>query len=223
MSACLLFVLETIRTSAMRVIHIIVKTEETQKLRIVFVLCCATWIQTQTKSTSTNLALGRHLNLGLKTWGLLCRMSPTFVLQSPTQGSSTQHLSVHGFCAYWTTSPLEVCLAVANPYQRRSKREVRQRISPCMDFAHWTTLKVRLSTMSVGSFELVRFSLYFGPRENSPWIHLQATLLSPHICTVGPSLRWYPRVPNLWGFYPCSSSQVLYYCSFCVLWKVSFC
>ena len=26
----------------------------------------------------------------------------------------------------------KVCLAVANPYQRRSKREVRQRISPCM-------------------------------------------------------------------------------------------
>ena len=32
------FVLETIRTSAMRVIHVIVKTEETQKLRIKFVL-----------------------------------------------------------------------------------------------------------------------------------------------------------------------------------------
>ena len=31
-----LFVLETIRTSAMRVIHITVKTEETQRLRIVF-------------------------------------------------------------------------------------------------------------------------------------------------------------------------------------------
>ena len=39
----------------------------------------------------------------------------------------------------------KVCLAVANPYQRRSKREVRQRISPCMDFAYWTTLKVCLA------------------------------------------------------------------------------
>ena len=39
---CVLFVLETIRTSAMRVIHIIVKTEETQRLRIVFVLHCST-------------------------------------------------------------------------------------------------------------------------------------------------------------------------------------
>ena len=38
--------------------------------------------------------------------------------------------------AYWTT--LEVCLAVANPFQRRSKREIRQRISPCTDFAYWT-------------------------------------------------------------------------------------
>ena len=32
------FVLETIRTNAMRVIHVIVKTEETQKLHIKFVL-----------------------------------------------------------------------------------------------------------------------------------------------------------------------------------------
>ena len=40
--ASFVFVLETIRTSTMRVIHIIVKTEETQKLRIVFVLFCAT-------------------------------------------------------------------------------------------------------------------------------------------------------------------------------------
>ena len=35
-----LFVLETIRTGAMRVIHIPVKTEETQRLRIKFVLYC---------------------------------------------------------------------------------------------------------------------------------------------------------------------------------------
>ena len=34
------FVLETIRTGAMRVIHIPVKTEETQRLRIKFVLYC---------------------------------------------------------------------------------------------------------------------------------------------------------------------------------------
>ena len=34
------FVLETIRTGAMRVIHIPVKTEETQRLRIKFVLHC---------------------------------------------------------------------------------------------------------------------------------------------------------------------------------------
>ena len=32
-------------------------------------------------------------------------------------------------------------------------------------------------------------SWYFGPRENSPTTHLQATLLSPHNCTVGPSRR----------------------------------
>ena len=36
------FVLETIRTSTMRVIHITVKTEETQRLRIKFVLYCPT-------------------------------------------------------------------------------------------------------------------------------------------------------------------------------------
>ena len=34
------FVLQTIRTGAMRVIHIPVKTEETQRLRIKFVLYC---------------------------------------------------------------------------------------------------------------------------------------------------------------------------------------
>ena len=34
------FVLETIRTGAMRVVHIPVKTEETQRLRIKFVLYC---------------------------------------------------------------------------------------------------------------------------------------------------------------------------------------
>ena len=37
-----LFVLETSRTGAMRVIHITVKTKETQRLRIKFVLCCPT-------------------------------------------------------------------------------------------------------------------------------------------------------------------------------------
>ena len=36
------FVLETIRTSAMCVMHVIVKTEQTQKLRIKFVLYCIT-------------------------------------------------------------------------------------------------------------------------------------------------------------------------------------
>ena len=34
------FVLETIRTGAMRIIHIPVKTEETQRLRIKFLLYC---------------------------------------------------------------------------------------------------------------------------------------------------------------------------------------
>ena len=41
-SLLLLFCFGTIRTSAMRVIHITVKTEVTQKLRIMFVLCCST-------------------------------------------------------------------------------------------------------------------------------------------------------------------------------------
>ena len=39
---CCLFVLETIRTGTTRVIHITVKTEETQRLRIKFVLYCPT-------------------------------------------------------------------------------------------------------------------------------------------------------------------------------------
>ena len=58
-------------------------------------------------------------------------MFPTFVLQSPTQGSSTSHLSVHGFL-----HTLEVCLAVANPYQRRSR--IHQRISHAWIKSNWT-------------------------------------------------------------------------------------
>ena len=45
----LFFVLETIRTGAMRVIHVIVKTEETQKLRMKFVLYCTTRISNTNK------------------------------------------------------------------------------------------------------------------------------------------------------------------------------
>ena len=49
---------ETIRTSAMRVIHITVKTEETQRLRSMFVLYCSTLVGSnswnQTKSTSVH-------------------------------------------------------------------------------------------------------------------------------------------------------------------------
>ena len=41
-SLMMFVVLETIRTGAMRVIHITVKTEETQRLRIKFVLYCPT-------------------------------------------------------------------------------------------------------------------------------------------------------------------------------------
>ena len=41
---CFFFVLETIRTGTMRVIHITVKTEGTQRLRIKFALYCPTWI-----------------------------------------------------------------------------------------------------------------------------------------------------------------------------------
>ena len=40
MQMCLLFVLETIRTGAIRVVHVIVKTEETQKLHEVCVIQC---------------------------------------------------------------------------------------------------------------------------------------------------------------------------------------
>lgn len=56
----------------MRVIDITVKTEETQRLRIMFVLYCSTCIQNQTTSTipsvnrSTNLATGRHFHPGIK-------------------------------------------------------------------------------------------------------------------------------------------------------------
>ena len=74
------FVLETIRTGAMRVIHITVKTDETQKLRIKFVLVLS-YLNSNTTSVirsmilirnesaipsvnkSTHLAAGRHHRL----------------------------------------------------------------------------------------------------------------------------------------------------------------
>ena len=51
-----------------------------------------------------------------------------FVLQSPTRHRISPCMDF----------ALEVCLAVANPHQRRRRREIRHRISPCMDFAYWT-------------------------------------------------------------------------------------
>ena len=50
-----LFVLETVRTSAMRVIHISVKTEETQILRIKFVLVLSYLNQTHLSTVCTEL------------------------------------------------------------------------------------------------------------------------------------------------------------------------
>ena len=49
--------------------------------------------------------------------------------------------------------------------------------------------RLSFSTMSAGSFEPVHFSVCFVPRGNSPLIHLDATILSPHKCTAGPSQR----------------------------------
>ena len=56
----LLFVLETIRTGAMRAIHIPVKTEETQRLRIKFVLycpICASKLENQTSELQSETTL----------------------------------------------------------------------------------------------------------------------------------------------------------------------
>ena len=71
-------VLETIRTGAMRVIHVIVKTEETQKLRMKFVLYCTTWMNSKHKQNLPfHLSTSRHIckqvdisTLGFKAWGL---------------------------------------------------------------------------------------------------------------------------------------------------------
>ena len=53
---CLLFVLETIRTGTMRVIQITVKTEETQILRIKFVLVLSYLNQTHLSTVCTVLS-----------------------------------------------------------------------------------------------------------------------------------------------------------------------
>ena len=50
------FVLETVRTSAMRVIHISVKTEETQILRIKFVLVLS-YLNSNTTSVNRSMIL----------------------------------------------------------------------------------------------------------------------------------------------------------------------
>ena len=102
------FVLETIRTSAMRVIHITVETKETQKLRVVFVLHCST-SQTQAKTTiqsvnrSTNLATGRHLHPWMKDMRTALQKVSNVCLavanpSKDEERSPTSHLSVHGCC-----------------------------------------------------------------------------------------------------------------------------
>ena len=168
------FVLETIRTSTMRVIHIIVKTEQTQKLRIIFVLYVLPEFKLK-QNLSFHLSTDRQIwqrvdisTLGLKTWGLRCRRSQRFVLQSPTQVRTKREvrhrISPCMDFAHWTTAPLEVCLAVANPYQRRSSREIRHRISPCMDFANWTTASLEVCLAVAKPKE--------GRRERNPISHL---------------------------------------------------
>ena len=98
------------------------------------------------------------------------------------------------------------------------------------------TVNVRrpsLSTMSVTSFELVRFvfwtcpilPLYFCSREYSPLIHLHVTSLCPHSCIVGPSTRVWIVVspsPNFLGVLS-STFFPMPLLLFDVQWKVSFC
>ena len=92
----------------MRVIHITVRTKETQKLCIMFVLYCST-CQTQTKTTipsvnrSTNLATGRHLHPWIKDMRTAVQKISNFCLpvanpSKDEERSPTSHLSVHGFC-----------------------------------------------------------------------------------------------------------------------------
>ena len=176
------FVLETIRTSAMREIHIIVKTEETQRLRIVFVLYCSTWIQTQTKSTipsvnrSTNLASGRHLNLGLKTWGLLCR----------TQGSSTSHLYVHNTMCFDVSSILFACTKqdVVHPDQFHLDLYV-----PCsLDPQTW-----RIQSVFCSNFVLLVSILNWW--WNANWLHLRHDKCSRRSRSV---LKHFPVMKDQW-------------------------
>ena len=68
-------------------------------------------------------------------------------------------------------------------------------------------------------------SLHFVPRKISPLIQLQATLLSPHSCTVGPSSRVWMVLsldPILWVSFSWTSGLHLSFLFSCVPWGASF-
>ena len=146
----LLFVLETIRTGAMRVIHVIVKTEETQKLRMKFVLYCSTWIQTQTKKLPFHLSTDRQIwqrvdisTLGLKTWGLRCRRSQKFILQSTTQVKTKRNPTSHPPCKDLSPHSKFVLRRQPKKVEDQTHHSIWKREDCCARSLCWRRSKIR--------------------------------------------------------------------------------
>ena len=127
------FVLETIRTGAMRVIHVIVKTEETQKLRMKFVRTVLHYLNFKHKQNLPfHLSTGRYIwqqvdisTLGLEAWGLRCRRTLSLSCSRHPKSETKQNSTSHNPC---------MDLAIPNhsllvhSMSRRSKPQRHQRL-----------------------------------------------------------------------------------------------
>ena len=110
------FVLETIRTSAMRVIHVIVKTEEDAETAHE-VCTVPQYLNFKLKQNLPfHLSTSRHLHPWIQGLRTAAHEVSKFVLRSTTQlktkRNPTSHFSVHGFLHTVPWQPLKVCLAV---------------------------------------------------------------------------------------------------------------
>ena len=136
------FVLETIRTGAMRVIHITVKTEETQRLRIKFVLVLSYLNSTQHLSTvctvlsylclQTQASLPFQLSIRSK---ILATNSANRSMILTTNKSTILHCEeVYSSSSRSTFPPgMRACHAVGD--SSKNGEVNRRHISPCMDSA----------------------------------------------------------------------------------------
>ena len=132
------FVLETIRTGAMRVIHITLKSDETQKLRIKFVPLLS-YLNSNTTSVnrsmilitneSTILSVNRSKTLSTnKICHSICQQVDTSGRRSTSQvGNSGNKQNYHSICPQVHASghrSSHSCLAVDNPNKVEEKLDL---------------------------------------------------------------------------------------------------